>query len=335
MKETFLIVGLGSIGKRHLECLRAIRPNAEIIIWRQHNKCSEIPQGADAVVFSLEGALGYRPVAAIVSNPAPLHVEVAKALAVHGIHLLIEKPLSNSLGGVDQLLTTCSEQGCTLMVAYVLRFNDSLRCFKTAICEQVIGRVVSVRSEIGQYLPDWRAGTDYRQSVSAKQDLGGGALLELSHELDYMRWIFGEVISVRALIENTGVLEIDTDDLVELILEINGFDGQRIISNIHMDMLQRKASRICKAIGVNGTLEWDAVLNRVRHYSAEDGCWHTLFEPHDFSRNSMYINQLKSFLNCTETGIHPIVAGDDGRAVVKIIEASRESSIMHKTVNLL
>ena len=334
MKDVFLIVGLGSIGKRHLECLREIRPDADIIIWRQHNKCSEVPKGADFVVFSLEEALAKNPTAAIISNPAPLHVGVGIALAAHGLHLLIEKPLSNVLDGIDDLLNICSEKGCVLMVAYVLRFNEALRCFKNAIRNQMIGRVVSVRTEIGQYLPDWRPGSDYRQTVSAKQELGGGALLELSHELDYMRWIFGDVVSVRALIENTGLLEIDADDLVELILEMNGHDGRRIITNVHMDMLQRKASRVCKAIGDKGVLEWDAIMNRVRCYDVEGGSWQTIFEPQESPRNSMYIAQLESFLECIETGGVPVITGNDGMAVVEIIEAARISSTMNETVAL-
>lgn len=334
MKGTFLIVGLGSIGKRHLECLRAIRPEAEIVVWRQHSKDSEIPRGADAVVFGLEEALKKRPTAAIISSPAPMHVKTAIELAGRGIHLLVEKPLSNSLDGVDQLLANCNEQGCVLMVAYVLRFHEALRCFDKAIRDQLIGRVVAVRSEIGQYLPDWRPDSDYRQTVSARQELGGGALLELSHELDYMRWIFGDVLSVRALIEKTGLLDIDTDDLVELTLEIMGHDGQKIVSNVHLDMLQREASRFCKAIGEKGTLEWDAVSNSVRFYNADDKCWHTLFEPQAFPRNSMYTKQLESFLNCIETGERPAITGDDGRAVLEIIEAARKSSAMNKTVFL-
>jgi len=333
MKETFLIVGLGSIGKRHLECLRLIKPKAEIIVWHQHSKSSVAPEGADAVVFNLQDALDKRPSAAIISNPAPMHVETGKALAVHGIHLLIEKPLSISMAGIDQLLSICREQKSILMVAYVLRFNEALRCFKAAVQNGLIGRVVSVRTEIGQYLPDWRPGMDYRQSVSAKEDLGGGALLELSHELDYMRWIFGEVLSVAARIEKTGLLEIDTDDLVELTLEQRGSHG-KIISNIHLDMLQQEAHRSCKAIGEKGILEWDAIANSVRYFSAQDKCWKHLFKPQKAIRNSMYLAQLEAFFGAIEGGQKVEIAGEDGLAVMEIIDSSRESSARNKTVFL-
>jgi len=334
MKETFLIVGLGSIGRRHLDCLRSIRPDSEIIVWRQHNQEPEIPLGADGVVFSLQEALEKRPMAAIISNPAPLHVEAGIALATHGVHLLIEKPLSNSLDGIDKLLKICSEKQSVLMVGYVLRFNQALWCFKEAIKEQLIGRVVSVRSEIGQYLPDWRPGMDYRESVSAREVLGGGALLELSHELDYIRWIFGDVVSVSACIERTGILDIDTDDLVELILEIHGDEGQKIIANVHLDMLQRVVSRSCKAVGEKGILEWDAISNTVRYYSGDEKCWHSLFEPQVLPRNSIYTAQIESFLESIESGNEPVITAGDGMAVVKIIDSARQSSAKKETVFL-
>jgi len=326
MSDTFLIVGLGSIGQRHLECLREISPDAKIIIWRQYHKEAAVPQGADAVVFCLEDALAWQPLAAIVSNPAPMHLEVAIALAEHGIHLLVEKPLSNSLQGVDQLIKLCEEQRLTLMVAYVLRFNESLLFFKQKIQDQLIGRSISVRMEVGQYLPDWRVGVDYKKSVSARRELGGGALLELSHELDYMSWIFGDVYSVQAMIENTSLLDIDVEDLVELTVDMRDDNGEKTIITVHLDMLQRETKRFCRVIGETGTLEWDAVTGTVRQYQTGTQSWKTLFESNNTQRNSMYRAQLTSFLGCICDASTPVITGCDGRKVLELVQAARESA---------
>jgi len=332
MNDTFLIVGLGSIGRRHLECLRMIRPEAKIVVWRQYHKNAEIPQGADAVVFCLEDALAWEPQVAIVANPATLHIETAMCLARHGLHLLVEKPLSTSLQGVDQLIGICEERGLVLMVAYILRFNESLIFFKQTIKNQSVGRVVSVHAEVGQYLPGWRPGIDYRDSVSARRELGGGALLELSHELDYVRWIFGEVYSVQGSIENTGLLDINVDDLVNLIMELHDDVGNKTIVTVHLDMLQTETKRFCRVIGEHGMLEWDAVLASVRQYNPDSKCWNVLFEPDNISGNAMYVSQLKSFLRCVEAGSKPCVTTRDGRAVLEVIEAARLSASKNRTV---
>ena len=98
-------------------------------------------------------------------------------------------------------------------VAYNLRYLPSAKKVKHIISERVLGRLTNVHIECGQYLPDWRPGTDYRLGVSAQKKLGGGALLELSHELDYLLWIFGSIRSVVAKLETTGTLDIDVDCL--------------------------------------------------------------------------------------------------------------------------
>lgn len=175
MGDRFLIVGLGSIGRRHLACLREISPDAEITVWRQYHRDGAVPDGADHVVLDLESALACKPGCAIVANPAPFHLETAIALAEAGVHLLVEKPLSDSIRDVDRLLSLCESKGLVLAVAYVLRNHEGLKVFRQAVQCGEIGRVLSFRAEVGQYLPDWRPGGDYRNNVSARKELGGGA----------------------------------------------------------------------------------------------------------------------------------------------------------------
>lgn len=326
MTDRFLIVGLGSIGRRHLECLRAIRPFSDITVWRQQHRDGAVPNGANRVVFDLQGALACKPECAIVANPASMHVDTALQLAEAGVHLLVEKPLSHSMKDVDRLLAVCKANHLVLMVAYVLRFNEGLNVFRESINDGRIGRVVSFRAEVGQYLPDWRPGSDYRHSVSARRELGGGALLELSHELDYLRWVFGEVVAVSAMMLSTGMLEMDVEDIVEGLLEICPSDGSTFAGSVHMDMVQRPPSRGCRAVGVDGTLEWNAIAGTVRCFDVGAKTWKTLHQPVSSERNALYVRQIGSFLDAVHMKQSPLVTGEDGRAVLKIIEAMRESS---------
>jgi predicted dehydrogenase len=150
------------------------------------------------------------------TGPASIHLSHAHEAAAAGAHLFIEKPLANTADGIPSLLAECRAKGLTVLVAYNFRFYPPLQILRDAVLSGRIGRVVSVRAEVGQYLPDWRPGADYRQGVTARAELGGGALLELSHEIDYIRWIIGEVTAVGARVARLGNLEIDVEDVAEI-----------------------------------------------------------------------------------------------------------------------
>lgn len=328
-----LIVGLGSIGRRHLANLRLVEPAAHITIWHQHSKPQDAAGAqfpADSVVYSLEDALDTGSDVALITNPASLHIETGLALAEQGVHLFIEKPLSNSLDGVDELLDSCRRRSLVLMVGYNFRFYRPLQIMREALIEGQIGRLIALRAEVGQYLPDWRSDSDYRQSVSARHDLGGGAVLELSHELDYVRWLAGEIKTVSAQVGRLSDLEIDVEDTAEIILQFsNG-----AIGSIHLDMIQRLATRTCRIIGTEGTLTWDWFSHRVRLFSAATAEWSDLHPANVIGRNEMYVAELRHFLDRVRGNETPIVSGYDGRRVLEVALAAKQSSLEHRVVEL-
>ena len=176
-----LIVGLGSIGKRHARVIKQLRPEWETVALRRQVPVEPL-ENIDHCVASLDEALQLNPGIAVIANPASHHVATAVPLAEAGVHLLVEKPLSSMAGDVPALLDACRRNRVVLMTAYNMRFLPSLQRFRQWVHEGRVGQVLSVRSEVGQYLPSWRPGGDYRENVSAQAALGGGALLELSHE---------------------------------------------------------------------------------------------------------------------------------------------------------
>lgn len=328
-----LIVGLGSIGQRHLANLRLMEPAVQITIWHQRSKPQDVvaaPSLADCVVYSLEEALDTKPDVALITNPASLHIETGLALAQQGIHLFIEKPLSNTMNRVDELLHLCRERSLVVMIGYNFRFYRPFQVIQQALTERRVGRVLALRAEAGQYLPDWRLGVDYRQSVSARRKLGGGAVLELSHELDYVRWLVGEVKAVSAQVGHLSDLEIDVEDLVEIILQFR----TGAIGNLHLDMIQRPATRTCRIIGTEGTLTWDGTSHRVRVFSTATKTWSDLHPAGMIDRNEMYIAELRHFLDCARGNGAPIVSGDDGRRVLEIALAVKQSAKEQRVVEL-
>lgn len=332
--DRILIVGLGSIGKRHLRLARELLPNADIQVLR-HQECLSIPEYADGCFSSLEQAIAYAPQLAIIANPATLHIRAAQSLAQIGAHLLVEKPLSASLDGVSQLLQTCREHDAIMMVGYNLRFLPALQQFRDLLSENLVGRVLSVRCEIGQYLPSWRPDTDYRQGVSARYELGGGALLELSHELDYLSWIFGEIDWVKATLRRQSDLEIDVEDTAHLIL---GFtltnDGHQLIATANLDFVRQDTTRLCSAIGEKGTLRWNGLTGVVELFEKGAKEWREIFR-HQHQRDDSYLAEWQHLLECINEKKPPLITGEDGLRVLQIIDAARQASESGSQVQLV
>lgn len=320
-----LVAGFGSIGRRHLANLRKLLPSARLTVWRQHTPVSASdspPAGADAVVGTLGEALATEPEAVIVAGPASTHIETALPFAEREAHVFVEKPISNRLEGLDPLVEICRTNRRVLMVGYVLRFSPVLLRMKQLLESNAIGAVRSARIEVGQYLPDWRPGADYRQGVSAQSQLGGGALLELSHEIDYARWLFGEVMRVTCLAEHVSNLEIDVEDVAELVLSFSGTAGRKgPIASVHLDFLQRTPSRTCQIIGDEGTIRADLIRQVI------EVCGERVPVHRDSAETSdPYIEQFRCFFDCIHSGTSPPVDGTSARHVLEVVLAAKRSS---------
>ncbi|MFH0954142.1 MAG: Gfo/Idh/MocA family oxidoreductase [Verrucomicrobiota bacterium] len=325
-----LLVSLGSIGRRHLANARSIEPGAYLTVWRRAGSGGDVA-GADRVVQDLAQALDPLPEAAIVAGPSSQHVDIGLELAKRGVHLLIEKPLSNRLEGTDDLIRECASRALVLMVGYNFRFYRPLQAMRTALLEGGIGRVLAVRAEVGQYLPDWRPGSDYRKSASARAELGGGAVLELSHEIDYVRWLVGEVRTVSARLARVSDLEIDVEDTAEIVLDFQSGS----LASIHLDMVQRVPTRTCRIAGSEGVLEWDGIGHRVRLQRAGQQGWKELWrEDSSFDRNEMYLEEMRHFLDCVRNGKPPRIGGEEARRVLEIALAAKRSSREGRSVNV-
>jgi predicted dehydrogenase len=245
--------------------------------------------------------------------------------------LLIEKPISDSSKDVQELIDICYQNKATLMTGYNLRFLPSLIEFKKQMHSVRIGKIYSVRSEIGQYLPSWRPGTDYRKDVSAQKSLGGGALLELSHEIDYLSWIFGRVDWVKSHVSKQSDLEIDVEDSAYVVLGFEEVDGEVLTASLNIDFIRHDTTRKCFVIGEKGTLLWDGIKGQVKFFEKSSKHWEILFLSSP-DRNFTYIEEIKSFFLSVEANIRPSITGEDGLQVVNIVENIKQSSSENSVV---
>ncbi len=328
-----LIAGFGSIGRRHLGIVRELHPDARITVCRPFSAVdgAPVPDGADRLIGDLAATETDPPSHAVVAVAAPAHVAVARSLLGMGAHVLIEKPLADRPDGIGDLAAAADRAGRTVAVGYCLRFHPAVAALKAALVAGELGDVRYLRAEVGQYLPDWRPDADYRTGVTASAALGGGALLELSHEIDYVLWLLGRPKSVLATCRRVGGLDIDVEDLVEIVLD---FDG--CVAAIHLDLLQRTPVRTCKIVAERGTLDADLIANRLGRGGAGDPGWRDEPLP-GTERNDIFRAQWRAFMDAADGGrpAGELLAGiADGAAVLDVVAAARLSAAEGRRVDL-
>lgn len=321
--KRFAVVGCGSIGRRHARNLIALGAGEVIGVEPDPAQRAQARQELGiAVEESLDAVWPLSPDAVFVNVPTSLHIQVAFEAARRGVHVFIEKPLGHSLDGVPALLSALREKNVISLVGCNMRFQPGLMKIKSLLEDGAIGRVVGIHAEVGQYLPDWRPTQDYRKSYSARKDLGGGIILDAIHEIDYVRWLIGEVDAVACLAGKLSHLEIETEDTASILLRFRS----GAIGEVHMDSVQRAYSRSCKVIGDEGTLEWDYSSGELKHYSAARKEWQVFSNPPGWQPNDMYLAELRHFLNCLSGDEKPALDAFDAARVLELALAAKDSA---------
>ena len=286
----FVIVGLGSIGRRHQKNLHQLG-HETIPCHRNDNLAQLLKQK--------------KPDGVLVCNPTSLHVPASLQAVEAGCHVFIEKPISHNLNGVNQLLDSAKKKQLVLEVGYCLRFEPKLKKLKLQLEQKRVGEIATATIVAQSYLPDWHPGTDYQKSYSARKELGGGVLLDLSHEIDYAVWLFGKVKTIKAELTKSKKLGIETEAKAELKLVFKS----GVKADILLDYLNKKHLRHCLIKGDKGSLSWD--FKQI----VKQG-WDV---------NQMYIAEIKHFIKAVQGKELPGASGEQGRYVVAIVEAAKKS----------
>ena len=324
-----MIAGLGSIGRRHLRNLLGLGER-DILLYRTHQ--STLPDDELApfpVESDLESALAHQPDAVIVSNPTALHLDVAIPAAEAGCHLLLEKPITDRMDDrVNTLNKIVADKKLQVLVGYQFRFHPVLAQIKARLQTGTLGKPLSVCAHWGEYLPGWHPWEDYRQGYAARKDLGGGVVNTLCHPLDYLRWLFGEVDSLRAMTGQVSQLELDVEDVAEVLLKFRS----GIIGTVHLDYFQRPPSHWLEINTENGHIRWDNATGEARVYSVQDETWQTLTPPQGFERNQLFMEETRHFLALIrgeEASRCSLMDGIRSLQMTEAVHASASSGIRH------
>ena len=331
----FLIAGLGSIGRRHLRSLLTLGER-DILLYRTHQ--STLPEdelSGFPVEIDLQAALAHKPDAVIVSNPTALHLDVAILAAEEGCHLFLEKPVSHTVEGIDQLKAVVQHNQVKAFVGFQFRFHPGLKQVSRHLAEGLIGNPVSVRAHWGEYLPAWHPWEDYRQGYSARPDLGGGVVLTLCHPLDYLRWLFGEVQVLWAFTGNQGELGLQVEDTAEIGLRFaNG-----VLGSVHLDYIQRPPAHWLEIIGTRGTIRWDYYKSSVVYSQLPDVSEPQSTESAQLTalqiseiRNQMFLDEMRHFLGVLRDKEQPVCNLEDGVRSLELVLAIHSSARQGKIV---
>jgi predicted dehydrogenase len=337
-----LIAGLGSIGRRHFRNLIALGEK-DIVLLRTRK--ATLPEG-ELAGYPVETDLGealqkHNPEAVIVANPTSMHLDVAIPAAEAGCHILLEKPVSHSMERLDLLQNAASKSGSRILVGFQFRYHPTLNKARELIQSQALGKVLTVHAHWGEYLPQWHPWEDYRQSYAARHELGGGVIVTLTHPLDYLRYLLGDVESLWSFNGHISPLEVDVEDVAEIGLKFsNGAVG-----GVHVNYFQRPPVHRLEIVGTSGTLRWDNADGILNYYhlpvpfsSYADlppaPILQTFLPPEGFERNQLFVAQTRHFLEVVRGEKEPVCRLEDGVHALEMALAAKESADSGKLVRL-
>jgi predicted dehydrogenase len=326
--KSALVAGAGSIGRRHISNLKKLGLTKVAACDPHPERLEYVAAEFHTECFStLEAALAeFQADAVLVCTPPVHHVAQAMQALRAGAHVFIEKPLSDRMDGVEQLRDDAAKRGAVVQVGYNLRFHPSIQKLKNLVDAGVVGKILWAHVEAGSYLPDWRPWQDYRKSYTARRELGGGILLDGSHEIDYVTWLFGAPEEIACMAGRVSHLETNVEDCASILLRFP--DGTR--ADVHVDFIQRSYSRFCSLVGPEGKLHWDLQDSSVQIIRPGLEAETIKFE---VQINDAYVAEMQHFLECIQTAARPKFTLEDAILTLQVTLAARSSAEQRKWVS--
>ena len=323
-----LVCGAGSIGNRHIKNLQSL--NVNVSAWRSRKVLVEELSVKYGITVHTDLDRGLEKAdAVVIATATNTHVDIALKAADQGKAIFIEKPIAKSFSEIAPLVNKISKSNNIVEVGFQLRTHPNLIKIHE-LSKQQFGPLYTYRAVVGQRLDRWRPNTDYRKSYSASEKYGGGALLDLIHEIDLIHWLTGDIEKVYGNISHISNLEMSADDLVNLtLMNKNGAVGQ-----IQMDMVSPEYRRSLELVYRDAIIYWDYTTGTV--YKKMNGVQLLIDEtPKTFERNTMFMNQMSNFIEMVAGGRQqPFCALEDAIMAQKIAESARISSKLERVVDL-
>ena len=295
------VVGTGSAGRRHARNLVNIGIG-EVIL------CSENRKGGDyleelqslPLVDNFEMLIEHATTAIVIANNTNLHAVYAEKALQAGRAVYLEKPAGMCAEEVARLITIQKRNQNTVAIGCQHRFNPLLEKVQENIRQSRFGQLLNISCTMGEYMPNYHPGEDYRRSYTSIDALGGGVLRTQIHDINYLHWLFGELTVLSAVGGKVSDLEIDVEDSVTALMKTT----DAVPVSLHMDYLQKVPFRCLEVFGTDGGMRWDYYENQLMIWR-NDGCREVMGRKSDFDRNTLFDRCMRDFLNCIETNQKP------------------------------
>jgi predicted dehydrogenase len=324
------IIGLGSIGRRHLGNFRTVGVESlsawDIVAEARAAAVTQFPFAT--VTETLDAALE-RVDGVVVCTPPDSHLALGRMALERGAHVMVEKPLTQTAEGVAEWLKACDAKRIRVLTAYNWRYWPPMLLVERLLAEGRIGPMRAARTEYAYHLPHHRyPGRDYRAFYMADAKQGGGCVLDESHAIDYMRWLCGEVTEVSAVVDHVSSLEISSDDIADLTVRF----ASGAIGNIHMNLFAWNMHSHFELMGEGGVIQWRRFENEVRLFDPKADRWEVY--PFAGQLNDMYVEEARHFVACVRGEATPRCDGWDGLRTMRVIDAARRASAEQRWVKV-
>ena len=302
---TILIIGLGSIAKKHITVIKFLYPNCNIYALRSDRKnVSEIEGVIN--VFNIED-IKEKLYCIFITNPTSLHNEAINKCLYLKVPLLIEKPVFDKVSENKLLIHTINSKNIITYIACNMRFHPAIIFLKKYL-EENICEINEVNIYCGSFLPDWRKNDDYKRSYSANPELGGGVHLDLIHEIDYIFWLFGKPKNVNSIKRNVSTLDILAYDFASYTLEYPKF-----CANLILNYYRKIAKRNIELVLSNDILDIDLINCTVINARNE-----IIFSKNDYNILETYNNQIEYFFKCIDNALLPMNDINESFEILKL-----------------
>ena len=330
-----LQIGLGSMGKRRIRCLKENGVKEIIAFDVNEKRREEVREKYRVAVFGSFGeAISSNPDAVIISVPGYLHMEYIKKAVMNGKHVFVEVPFSLTNEGIDEIKKMTADKKLVVAPGCQLLFHPPTITLKEWVKSEEFGKLLHVSYSMGTYLPDWHPYESITSFYASDMSKGGGNLDVIAQELVWLSWIVGSKIkNVTSRIGKIGdlLLANNTPDHIELIVEYEN----DLMMNLHFDVNDRTHESYIRFAGENETAVWSkSAFNELKLYNAKKGEWVKYKQPKDYNFELTYINEIGYWIECIKGNKQWPVSLELAEDIVLTLEGIKLSSDYGRTVSL-
>jgi len=332
--KSALIIGTGSIGQRHIKNLKTLGVKKIAALRSRKGHYQKLPKGIEIEEFDCLEELDkkFKKVdIAIIANPSSLHIDAVEKVLDKVKGIFIEKPISNSLLGIDTMIKDFNSKRVVSYVGFNMMFHPILKKMQNFCNENNLGKILSLQLQVGQWLPDWHPYEDYKDAYYARKDLGGGVSLTMIHEIHMALKFAGAPAEVVGIISDSEILNLEVDVCSDIMIKHTG----GAVSQIHLDYIQKPSHRSGTLTFERGWLSYDLTKMELFGQTSEDENPKALYKDLSYDANEMYVEEMTDFIKLTQEG--RVKHDNDAESSIdslRVVEAIFESSINKKTVKI-